>query len=157
MREIKFRAWDLEEKHMYECVSVACTRENKWISMIVAKNGFIDAIQNEHILMQYTGLKDKNGKEIFEGDLVVGSKTWCDGYLSKKYPKIINVICEIRFDGGKFYSHELCATKEHKEAYENNTYRERNYTLEPFPTTKTVNNRLEVIGNIYESPELINI
>jgi len=52
MREIKFRAWDKDLHKMY----------NKWT--------VIPDDDRSHILMQYTGLKDKNGKEIYEGDIV---------------------------------------------------------------------------------------
>ena len=50
MREIKFRAWDKVKKEMFDPV------------------GEMDL--NTEGIMQFTGLKDKNGKEIFEGDIV---------------------------------------------------------------------------------------
>ncbi len=55
MREIKFRAWDYDEEIM---------RKN-WTDISIVSSDRI-------ILMQYTGLKDKNGKEIYEGDIVKG-------------------------------------------------------------------------------------
>lgn len=70
MRPIKFRAWNPKEEYMHECVSVACSRENKWISMAVMKNGYIDSLSKDCIIMQFTGLADKNGKEIYIGDVV---------------------------------------------------------------------------------------
>ncbi|SDM17947.1 YopX family protein [Bacillus sp. OK048] len=63
MREIKFRAW---EKNLKEIIPVHnIDFEKKMINTESAWRFF-----NEIDLMQYTGLKDKNGKEIYEGDIV---------------------------------------------------------------------------------------
>ena len=63
MREIKFRAWCKPTKFMWNWGRI----KNKEF----AGNGLDFMIDNdEWVLMQYTGLKDKNGKEIYEGDIL---------------------------------------------------------------------------------------
>ena len=65
MREIKFRAWCKKHKVMiYHIGSVNWNEQNE-----IFVNQDIRCAGNE-ILMQYTRLKDKNGKEIYEGDIV---------------------------------------------------------------------------------------
>ena len=152
MREIKFRVFDESEKEMYYLL------EDRWSFgpcedvRAVSWEDVFAAQEPDLIPLQYTGLKDKNDVEIYEGDLYIGKKEWCDGYLKKKYPKVINVICEVVFGSGKFYGKVIGSVDEHKEAYENNDYRLIHYTLE---THGTQNKRIEVIGNVYENPELI--
>jgi len=63
MREIKFRAWDKFNKRMS---AVFYLEESP-----VFANFFTPTNLNENmVVMQYTGLKDKNGKEIYDGDIV---------------------------------------------------------------------------------------
>ncbi len=65
MREIKFRAWDKEKKRMTTTFNVS----SQGIVMFTPLGESPIYLYN-YILMQYTGLKDKTGKEIYEGDIV---------------------------------------------------------------------------------------
>ena len=76
---------------------------------------------------QYTGLKDKNGKEIYEGDIV--EKT----YYSYHQPECSELF-EIKYEGLGFYFEHI----------------KGNAFYLPFTED------IEIIGNIYENPELIN-
>lgn len=75
-REIKFRAWDESQKYM----AYQGTPDLEEVQSFMHHFG-------NKILMQNTGLKDINGKDIYEGDIVVDD----DGYK-----------CDVRFYNGRF-------------------------------------------------------
>lgn len=110
MREIKFRAWDTRFKIMFD-VSEINFGKNSYIK------GISDQFCRDFILMQYTGEKDKTGKEIYEGDICLHTSP-VDGE---------NKIFEVEF-------------------------------LEEFGQYAEWNKQglfCEIIGNIYENPELL--
>lgn len=102
MREIKFRAWS--EENGAWCGGFSVHKSGAISSLINAK---IDKDSGQHIsdahwdendliLEQYTGLKDKNGKEIYEGDII----EWFD--TGSNYPNTIHFLETVYFENGEF-------------------------------------------------------
>lgn len=70
-REIKFRVWDVENKEMLEVQELDFEPTFYGGRIAIRPDQYNDYFDTEDmILMQYTGLKDKNGKEIWENDIV---------------------------------------------------------------------------------------
>jgi uncharacterized phage protein (TIGR01671 family) len=138
-REIKFRAWDRVEKEMVQ-VNIL-----NWLypSGLEVNNSNVSL---PYTLMQYTGLKDKNGVEVYEGDLLcIKTKAWnCE--KEKDYWK--NEIVWIKCD-------DLTYTKAYfdlsaKEKWDNG------WSYEDWDDKWENEENIEVIGNIYENPKLIS-
>ena len=106
MREIKYRVWDRELKKMIQVTNVDLEAGSDYFT------------SDRYVVMQYIGSKDKNGKEIYEGDIVTNE---------------YNNNLEVKYDID-------CAC------------------FEPFGNDRysKVAKNVEVIGNIYENPNLIN-
>ncbi len=131
-REIKFRAWLKDEKKMIDVRAIDFDDDGNIICVNYPEGKSYSGYDGDNIeLMQYTGLKDKNGNEIYEGDIVKGTKRNGTKYWE------INFISVVKF------------TNENKKSKFNiyvNEYKEFDFSA-CFG--------LEVIGNIYENKELL--
>lgn len=127
----KFRAWDKEFKEM---VQVDALLLDEQAIKATYKNGSVtkEDIKN-YVLMQSTGIFDKNGKEIFEGDIIANTNV--DFIVDIRLHKTLGFYSLI--DGKEcFLGNGTSAEKLEKEVEE-------------------FSGNTEVIGNIYENPELL--
>lgn len=138
-REIKFRAWDGEkmttEVTIYNNRYIDCSNSDEDIFL-----KWHDPSEQVAI-MQYTGLKDKNGKEIYEGD-ILEHETNYEPYKCVIEYNIEDIgscgCCYESFEGAGFIGKILKGTK---------------YNYSSFATEFR---KMKIIGNIYENPELLN-
>ena len=132
MREIKFQTyWIAGHEMLYDTNNDLEFRdkENYWITDLS------DAINQpeRYKVRQYTGLKDKNGTEIYDGDYIRYS---------------------MRTINGSIYTH-VCRVFQHESGtWRIEGYHEDNHSYETKGTVYAAHLICEVIGNIYENPEL---
>ena len=117
MRQIKFRIWCEKEKKMYPPIVL-----QEYMSMSeYAQDDIQPAGEENRLLLEWTGLLDKNGKEIFEGDIIA--------YRNRKDELMTGI--EVKWTG--------IMGEQGVYGY--------GYDITP--------DKCEIIGNIYENPELI--
>ena len=128
MREIKFRVWDKKHKKMSLVDAIDFEHDE-----IYGKNGcerYTPKPFKDIELMQYTGLTDKNGKEIYEGDIVeVWSFVRWIGFIKYLPEKAAFVLWD----------------------YEKFPY------LDDFVYLSQFEDGFEILGNIFENPELMEV
>lgn len=141
-REIKFRAWHKNLKKMFKIGQITLEKgtwnyepnDRDFIGMSIP-------YQPSFILMQYTGLHDKNGKEIYEGDIIEFSYDIFTGNFDTKVGK-----GTVEFINGAFYIKPFKIENRIIEDVEN----------EEWFLLYTVNiDTLGVIGDKYDNPELL--
>lgn len=120
MREHKYRGWHKESNTM----------------LYDEKPGDVlrwKAEGQEIEVMQYTGLKDKNGKEIYEGDILDGS------WINPMTNEMVKKLYEVSYDQGRYLAKLI--------------------GYHPYGTTMLYfeNKIAEIIGNIHDNPELLEV
>ena len=133
-REIKFRIW-CNNKFYYKCLvgNTNDVEDDKWTCPMIwleDKKQWVNC--DNGIISQYTGLKDKNGKEIYEGDIVDIHQT-VNGYNQ--------FVIE-------YYTYKFSARYYDKDKKVIGSL--YNYDLDDFFQINEFETELEVIGNIYE-------
>ena len=134
-REIKFRLWSKIGKKFIET-------DNPDLDFVINNNGYLYSIENFYgeiyispqmdiEVLQFTGLQDRNGKEIYEGDILKYNFPY-DGRLKHISP-VTYLETQSSFGIKDIYGNEIPL-----------------YRI-------TANNYFEVIGNIYENPELLEV
>lgn len=137
MREIKFKIWDKTRNKMLtsNCGAFLLTQEGNAVFHQNGNNPLEALIEQiDYEVLMYTGLKDKNGTEIYEGDIIRTHEN--------RIQKVI------------WHNNGFKLEYKFKRSYRGESYWETRKDIE---LSETNNKRwgIKVIGNIYENPELL--
>ena len=127
MRDLKFRAWDSDNNEMFNPKKLEWNAQGEL--RFFNKNSMW---AHSMVLMQYTGLKDNKGKEIYEGDVVT--------YGTED--EIVNAIVE--------FAEEDSETSMFLTGFKMVVFSSADYE-----DGDDSDHALEIIGNIYENPEFL--
>lgn len=129
MREIKFRAWDKENKAFMPSEGYAICDGD--VMGLRYGNEMEDVLTDQIELMQYTGLKDMNGRDIYEGDVVQPVRP--ETLQEINSPLIVETA---NYVSGKWIARNVAS---------------ESYGVEDY----YFKNELSVIGNKFQNPELL--
>lgn len=141
MREMKFRAWDKVTKQMLDTGFHILGETNCFQlieqALIEAQPGVEYSLMrlNDAVITQWTGLKDRNDKDVYESDLISITLN----KFNKKYPRCVQVY----YIAPSFILGRINHLKP-----TDNTFL---YNMDEFDYEKAI----EVVGNIFENPELL--
>lgn len=145
MRNLRFRAWDKWGKCMVKVAGLSWYwKDVEGVSEIYIDSGeYVQKITRHGVsgfeLMQYTGLKDKNGTKIYEGDII-------RFHHLEDLPEMAEV-AEVVYFGHRDYP-----------AFDLNYHRIKEYYFESNILSEIICSgayHYEVIGNVFENPELL--
>lgn len=125
MRELKFRAWYIRRGQMEQIDDLY------WFYFNGVHNGSGESLHGNYVIMQYTGLKDMNGNEIYEGDLALIKENR-------------NLVLEVVYRYGSFKIKYKDAIPDYGGNRGDN-----------FVNLETMHDAINVIGNIHQNPELV--
>lgn len=159
MREIKFRAWHFKLKKMFSAEEMtldqlALLPDGHFANIHSVSTAFTRVFDYDEMCpLQFTGMLDRNGKEIYEGDIIqetkIGEKIWDDEAEVVKCPVGVVEYCAPAFNviqkivGEARWLYRDGGSALHLSAYDG------------FYEWHMVDS-YAVIGNIYENPELLN-
>lgn len=131
----KYRAWNIEFEKMVQVNTLFLDEQT--LKVTYENGGVAKDDINYYVLMQSTGLKDKNGKEIFEGDLITETGVFNS---TVKY-------------GSWVYEEDFGAKAKSVGFYLDKSYKE--HTLYENFNYDYISKNCEVVGNIYENKNMI--
>lgn len=156
MREIKFRAWDNKWKVMVKYFHIKSQDNEKSKITFVTYPSYREDIpvsnqnlEGDYELMQYTGLKDKNGKKIYEGDIVKGVV---------KFPQLTTFDTDensnYKMCGKVYYDHSGFSLECIQALCQKDRYGMVNY-FDFIGGDGEIFDEMEIIGNEFENQELL--